>query len=104
MPIWSGARVTPDVVVCAVEAKYLDKVVQKLTPKQDALAKNSYFTKEAVICYMLDDKHAPNEYREVNYTTNHPDPLKARTTTAIATPRIPELNFPPHVRFALARE
>ena len=95
--------VTPDVVVCAVEAKYLDKVVQKLTPKQDVLAKSSYFTKEAVICYMLDDKHAPNEYSEVNYTTNHPDPLKARTTTAIATPRIPELNFPPHVRFALAR-
>lgn len=95
--------VTPDVVVCAVEAKYLDKIIQKLTPKQNALAKSSYFSKEAVICYMLDDKHAPKEYSEVNYTTNHPDPLKAKTTTAIATPRIPALNFPPHVRFVLSR-
>jgi len=95
--------VTPDVVVCAVEAKYLDKIIQGLTPKQQNLAKASYFSKEAVICYILDDKYAPEEYSEVNYTTNHPEPLKARTTTAIATPRIPELNFPPHIRFALSR-
>ena len=95
--------VTPDVVVCAVEAKYLDKIVQGLTPNQEILAKASYFSKEAVICYILDDMHAPKEYSEVNYTINHPEALKARTTTAIATPRIPELNFPPHVRFALSR-
>ena len=55
--------VTPDVVVLAVEGKYLDKLVQGLTPKQRVFAESIYFTKEAIVCYMLDPKHAPQEYR-----------------------------------------
>ncbi len=95
--------VTPDIVVVATEAKYLDKVVQELTPKQDRLAKNSFHSKEAVVCYILDDKYAPKKMESMSYTVNHPDPIKAKTTVCMATPRVDHLKFPPHVRFALSR-
>ena len=95
--------VTPDVVVCAVEGKYLDKMVQGMTPKQEAFSRQIYFTKEAIFCYILDDKHAPKELVGGMYTETHPDPMKARTTYWFATPAVPEFNFPPHVRFALSR-
>jgi oxygen-dependent protoporphyrinogen oxidase len=96
--------VTPDVVVLAVEGKYIDKLVQGLTAEQRAFAQNTYFTKEAIVCYMLDPKHAPSEYRGGAYTETHPDPIKARTTYWFVTPGGPEHGgFPPHARFALAR-
>jgi oxygen-dependent protoporphyrinogen oxidase len=95
--------VTPDVVVCAVEGKYLDKLVQGLTPKQEALAKNCYFTKEPIVCYMLDEKHAPREEVGGSYIPDHPDPVKAKTTYWFATAGDKDRNHPPHVRYALSR-
>ena len=95
--------VTPDVVVCAVEGKYLDKIIQDLTPKQEALARNCYFTKEPIVCWILDEQHAPREFVGGSYVPDHPDPLKAKTTYWFATPGDPAVNHPPHVRFALSR-
>ena len=54
--------VTLDVVVCAVEGKYLDRLVQDRTPKQEALARNCYFTKEPIVCRMLHEMHVPREF------------------------------------------
>lgn len=95
--------VTPDVVVCAVEGKYLDKMVQGLTPTQEALANNCYFTKEAIVCWILDEKHAPKQFTGGQYVPDHPDLIKAKTTNWFATPGDPRRNHPPHVRFALSR-
>ncbi len=67
--------VTPDVVVCAVEGKYLDRLVQGMTPKQAALAKNVYFSKEAIVCWILDENHAPKEEVSGAYYPDHPDPV-----------------------------
>ena len=95
--------VTPDVVVCAVEGKYLDRLVQGLTPKQEALARNCFFTKAAVIYWILDEKHAPSAYTTGAYTPDHPDPMKAKTYHWLATPGDADRNHPPHVRFSLSR-
>jgi oxygen-dependent protoporphyrinogen oxidase len=95
--------VTPDIVVCAVEGKYLDRLVQDLTPKQEALARNCFFTKEPIVCWIVDEKHAPKEIASGAYIPDHPDPMKARTTAWFATPGNPELNHPPHIRFVLSR-
>ena len=57
--------VTPDVVVCAVEGKYLDRIIQDMTPKQEALARNCFFSKEIIfdhipICgHMCWDRESP---------------------------------------------
>ena len=72
--------VTPDVVVCAVEGKYLDRLVQGMTPKQEALARNCFFTKEPIVCWIVDEKHAPKEYAGGGYIPDHTDPMKAKTT------------------------
>lgn len=95
--------VTPDVVVCAVEGKYLGRLVQEMTPKQEALARNCFFTKEPIVCWIVDEKHAPKEYAGGGYIPDHPDAMKAKTTYWSATPGNPELNHPPHVRYALSR-
>ena len=71
--------VTPDVVVCAVEGKYVNRSVQGMTPKQEALAKNVYFSKEAIVCWILDENHAPKEEVSGAYYPDHPDPVKAKT-------------------------
>ena len=102
-PEMDRKSVTPDIVVVATEAKYLDKIVQDMTPNQENLAKNSFHSKEVVVCYILDDKYSPSEMTSVSYTINHPDPIKAKTTNCIVTPRVPDLDFPPHVRFVLSR-
>ena len=95
--------VTPDVVVCAVEGKYLGRLVQDMTPKQEALARNCFFTKEPIVCWILDEQHAPKGFAGGSYIPDHPDPMKAKTTYWFATPGNPDLNHPPHVRFSLSR-
>ncbi len=95
--------VTPDVVVCAVEGKYLDRLVQGMTAKQETLARNCFFTKEPIVCWIVDEEHAPKEYAGGGYIPDHTDPMKAKTTYWFATPGNPELNHPPHVRYALSR-
>jgi oxygen-dependent protoporphyrinogen oxidase len=96
--------VEPDLVVLAVEGKYLDRLVQGMNPKQQAFAKNIYFTKQAQVCYMLDPKHAPKEYLSGAYTETHPDPIKAKTSSWFVTPGGPEYDdLPPHARFGLSR-
>ena len=95
--------VTPDVVVCAVEGKYLDRLVQGMTPKQETLARNCFFTKGPIVCWIVDEEHAPKEYAGGGYIPDHTDPMKAKTTYWFATPGNPELNHPPHVSYALSR-
>ena len=95
--------ITPDVVVCAVEGKYLDGLVQGLTPKQRALARNCFFTKAPVVFWILDEKHAPKEYVSGAYIPDHPDPMKARTYHWLAMPGDPNLKQPPYVRYSLSR-
>ena len=96
--------VTPDVVVCAVEGKYLASMVQGLTPKQEALSNNCFFTKQPVVYWILDEKHGPEELIMGAYTSGHPDPMKARTYHWVAMPGVPELNQPPYVRYSLSRK
>jgi oxygen-dependent protoporphyrinogen oxidase len=92
--------VTPDVVVCAVEGKYLDTMVQGLTPKQQALTKNCFFTKQPVVYWILDEAHAPKAFKSGAYTASHPDPKKARTYHWMAMPGSSEQ--PPYVRLSLS--
>ena len=55
------------------------------------------------MCIRDSDKYAPKKMESMSYTVNHPDPIKAKTTVCMATPRVDHLKFPPHVRFALSR-
>ena len=95
--------VTPDVVVCAVEGKYLDSMVQGLSPKQQALANNCFFTKQPVVYWVLDDKYAAKEFATGAYTSSHPDPIKAQTYHWMAMPSYPQFNQPSYVRYSLTR-
>ena len=95
--------VTPDVVVCAVEGKYLDSMVQGLSSKQQALANNCFFTKQPVVYWVLDDKYAAKEFATGAYTSSHPDPIKAQTYQWMAMPSYPQFNQPSYVRYSLTR-
>lgn len=95
--------VTPDVVVCAVEGKYLDSMVQGLTPKQEALAKNCFFNKQPVVTWVLDKEHAPKEFALGAYTSSHPDPIKAQIYNWMAMPNYFLSDQPPRIRFSLSR-
>jgi len=53
--------------------------VQGMSPKQEALAKNVYFSKEAIVCWILDENHAPEEEGSGSCYPDHPDPVKAKT-------------------------
>ncbi len=46
-----------------------------MTPKQAALAKNIYFSKKAIVCWILDENHAPKEEVSGAYYPDHPDPV-----------------------------
>ena len=48
--------VTPDIVVCATEGKYVKRLVQGLSPQQDEFFQSIFTTKEAIIFYILDEK------------------------------------------------
>jgi oxygen-dependent protoporphyrinogen oxidase len=104
-PEFERRSVTPDVVVCTVEGKYLDKMIQGLTPLQEAFARDIYFTKEAIVCYILEPRYAPPAFTGGSYIPTHPDPVKARTTYWFVTPGGPAFdNHPPHARYALSRQ
>ena len=67
----------PDIVVLATEGKYLGRLVQELSTAQATLASNIFFTKEAIVCWILDEAHAPKRRYGAGYIPTHPDPIKA---------------------------
>jgi oxygen-dependent protoporphyrinogen oxidase len=95
--------VTPDVVVCATEGKYLSRLVQGLSRAQAAFCRSIYFTKEADACYILKPEAAPPRRYGASYIPTHPDPIKARTSSWTVDPGRPESGTPPYARFYLAR-
>jgi oxygen-dependent protoporphyrinogen oxidase len=96
--------VTPDIVVCATEGKYLRRLVQELTPQQDQMFKQIFTTKEAIVFYILDEKSAPAKPLSGYYTPSHPDPFKRRVNSWNVDPAEPENHHrPATVRIDLSR-
>lgn len=95
---------TPDIIILAVEGKYLNRLLQEMTPAQKRLADSCFFTKEAVVCWILDEKHAPKRYYGGGYIPTHPDPIKAKTTSWHVIPADPESGNPGHLRYVLSRQ
>ncbi len=81
--------VTPDVVVCAVEGRYSQPMLEELTPAQRALLDRVFFTKYAYVVYLLHPRHAPAEPSGGRYIPDHPDPLKQRVYSWEAYPAYP---------------
>lgn len=95
--------VTPDVVVCATEGKYLARLLQERSPTQEAFSRDVFFTKEAAICYLLDERAAPVMHFGTSYIPTHPDPIKARIGSWSVDPGDPSEGRPPVARLHLAR-
>ena len=95
--------ITPDVVVCATEGKYLARLVQGMSDKQADLSRNVFCTKEATACYILAERAAPPRRYGAAYIATHPDPIKARTSSWWVNPGEPEKNHPPYARYYLSR-
>ena len=70
--------VTPDIVVCAVEGKYVLHLLEEVSRKQRELLEATFFTKAAGICYLLKEEYAPGEFVYGRYIGTHPDDRKRR--------------------------
>ena len=84
-----GAResITPDIVVCAVEGKYVLHLLEEVSRKQRELLETTFFTKAAGICYLLKEEYAPGDFVYGRYTGRHPDERKRRIYYWGANPR-----------------
>jgi len=95
---------TPDVVVCATEGRYIDRLVQGLTPKQKTFFNSVFTTTSAVMFYILDEKAAPNATIGENYIPSHPDPIKRRVNGWNVSPADPtNHNRPANIRMDLTQ-
>jgi hypothetical protein len=95
--------ITPDIVVCATEGRYVDKIVQGLTPKQSTFFNSVFTTTSAVMFYILDEKAAPNAVIGENYIPSHPDPIKRRINGWAVSPADPtNHNRPANIRITLS--
>lgn len=104
-PDFQRCTMKPDVVLCTVEGKYLDMLIQEPTPLQNYLFKKIFFTKDAAVCYVLDPAYAPHKFASGAYIPTYPDPVKAKTTYWAAIPGGPEYSGqPPHLRYELSRQ
>ena len=96
--------VTPDIVVCATEGKYINTMVQGLTPKQQSFFKSIFTTKEAVLWYVLDKQAAVTSRIGESYIPSHPDSIKRRINSWSVNPPEPENhNRPPTIRIDISR-
>jgi oxygen-dependent protoporphyrinogen oxidase len=95
---------TPDIVVCATEGKYLLRLVQGLSPQQTQFCRSIFTTKEAIIFYILNEKAAPRTRLGAIYAPSHPDPIKRRLNGWSVNPAEPgNHNRPANVRVDLSR-
>jgi len=88
-PGLEAAQVTPDVVVCATEGKYVPSLIQGLDPEQQDFFRAIDFTKGGGVSYILRDGFAPREPTGGAYTPNHPEELKRKVTLWGVTPGDP---------------
>lgn len=96
--------ITPDIVVCATEGRYLNRLIRNLTPAQDDLAKSVFTTKEAIIFWVLDEKAAPAEPIGGSYIPTHPDSFKHRVNSWSVVPANSGDHLgPAHIRIDLSR-
>ncbi|MFK8399921.1 protoporphyrinogen/coproporphyrinogen oxidase [Pseudomonas sp. BGr12] len=79
--------VTPDVVVCATEGKFIPELVQGLSEKQSRLFKSIDFTKSISVRFALSPDGAPKELVGDAYTQTHPDPTKRKIWFWYAAPQ-----------------
>ena len=70
--------VTPDIVVSAVEGKYVLHLLEEVSHEQRELLENTFFTKAASVCYLLKEEYAPREFVYGRYIGTHPDERKRR--------------------------
>lgn len=70
--------VTPDVVVCATEGKYVPEIVQGLSEEERIFFKSIDFSKIVRVAYILDPSVNPIEPRGGAYIPRHPDPYKSQ--------------------------
>jgi oxygen-dependent protoporphyrinogen oxidase len=95
---------TPDVVVCAVEGKYVPHLVQGLSGWRKAFFERIFFTKYTNVTYVLKKEHAPPAPAGGRYTPAHPDPLKQKLMFWYARPADPDdHDRPPTLSVSLAR-
>ncbi len=70
--------VAADIVVCAVEGKYVPHLLEEQSRKQRELLEATFFTKAASVCYLLKEEYAPGEFVYGRYIGRHPDEHKRR--------------------------
>ncbi len=70
--------VTPDVVVCATEGKFIPELVQELDADQKLFFNSIDFTKALSATFILSADGPPIEAVGGSYTPSHPDPIKRR--------------------------
>ncbi|CAI8894702.1 FAD-dependent oxidoreductase [Pseudomonas serbica] len=70
--------VSPDIVICATEGKFIPELVQGLDKDQLDFFRGIDFTKSVSVRYVLADDAAPKDYIGDAYTKSHPDPIKSR--------------------------
>ncbi|WBX85214.1 FAD-dependent oxidoreductase [Sphingosinicella microcystinivorans] len=72
--------VTPDVVVCATEGKFIPELVQGLSPKQSHFFRSIDFTKAVGVSFIISDDMVPDKPVGGAYIPAHPDPIKRRVS------------------------
>lgn len=103
-PDLTRAEVTPDVVVCATEGKYITELVQGLTQRQNQFFRSIDFTKAVATTFVMRDG-AVVERGQGGFIPKHPDPLKRRVNSWWAQGAKPgERGQPATVGITLARE
>jgi len=103
-PDFERKTVTPDVVVCATEGKYVSSIVQGLSSQQQSYFKSIDFTKAAAVSYVFDKQHQPHSPAGGAYIPNHPDPLRRRVMLWQISPGDPHAKgHPATASIALSR-
>ena len=88
LPDGRRRSVMPDIVVCAVEGRYVQPMIEELTAVQRALFEQVFFTKYASVIYLLRPQYAPASANGGRYIPNHPDPVKQRIFAGEASPKV----------------
>jgi len=103
-PEFEARAITPDIVVCATEGRYVRRLVQGLTAQQEQFFNSIFTTKEAIIFYILKAEAAPAHRLGGAYIPSHPDPFKSRVNSWSVEPADPaNHNRPANIRIDLSR-
>jgi oxygen-dependent protoporphyrinogen oxidase len=88
-PEFEEKTVTPDVVVCATEGKFVASMIQGLSPPQRQFFESIDFTKAAGVSFVFDERHQPTKPAGGAYVPSHPELLKRQVSMWGVSPADP---------------